>query len=277
MQILFIGDIFGKPGRELVRRALPALVARFAIDFTVANVENAAAGSGITRDTGDELLSRGIDVMTTGNHVWDKREALTYVGAEPRLLRPLNMSAAAPGRGVTVARTKAGRPVGVINVMGRVFMPPVDDPFAATSAAVERLRDACRVIVVDIHAEATAEKVAMGWHLAGKVTAVIGTHTHVQTADARVLSGGTAYMTDAGMTGPHDSVIGVVREAALARFLSGLPARLEPAEENPRLQAAVITADDQTGRATAIERIDWSADDVTRARAEMADGPDRDS
>jgi 2',3'-cyclic-nucleotide 2'-phosphodiesterase len=276
MQILFIGDIFGRPGRDLVRRALPALATRFRIDVTVANVENAAAGAGITRDTGDELLSRGIDVMTTGNHVWDKREALTYIGAEPRLLRPINMSAAAPGRGVTIIRTQAGRPVGVINVMGRVFMPPVDDPFAAVSAAVERLRDACRVIIVDIHAEATAEKVAMGWHLAGKVTAVIGTHTHVQTADARILPGGTAYLTDAGMTGPHDSIIGVVREAALTRFLSGLPAKLEPAEDNPRLQGVVITADDETGRATAIERIDWSADEVTRARAEMDDGPGRD-
>jgi len=275
MRILFIGDIFGRPGRDLVRYALPIALERFAIDFTIANVENAAAGSGITRETGDELLSRGIDVMTTGNHVWDKREALTYVGAEPRLLRPLNMSALAPGRGVTMARTAAGRPVSVINVMGRVFMPPVDDPFAAVSAAVERLRDACRVIVIDFHAEATAEKVAMGWHLAGKVTAVIGTHTHVQTADARILPGGTAYITDAGMTGPHDSIIGVVREAALKRFLSGLPARLEPAEENPRLQAVVVTADDETGRATAVERIDWSADDATRARAEMADGPGR--
>jgi hypothetical protein len=269
MQILFIGDVFGRPGRDLVRRGLPALVHRYAIDFTVANVENAAAGAGITRDTGDELLGRGIDVMTTGNHVWDKREAVTYVGAEPRLLRPLNMSAAAPGRGMTVARTAAGRPVGVINVMGRVFMPPVDDPFAAASAAVTRIGDDCRIILVDIHAEASAEKVAMGWHLAGKVTAVIGTHTHVQTADARILPGGTAYMTDAGMTGPHDSVIGVAREAALSRFLTGMPARMEPAEDNPRLQGAVISVDDQTGRATAIERIDWSLDDVKAARASL--------
>lgn len=268
MRILFIGDVFGRPGRELVRRALPVLVDQCAIDVVIANVENAAAGSGITRDTGDELLSRGIDIMTTGNHVWDKREAITYVGAEPRLLRPLNMSVLAPGRGVTVARTRAGRRVGVINVMGRVFMPPVDDPFAAVAAALERLRDECRVIVVDMHAEATAEKVAMGWHLAGKVTAVIGTHTHVQTADARVLPGGTAYITDVGMTGPHDSIIGVVREAALARFLTGVPGRFEPAQDNPRLQAVVVTADDESGRAEAIERLDWSLDDVQRAQAD---------
>lgn len=269
MQILFIGDVFGRPGRDLVRRALPALVGRYRIDVTIANVENAAAGSGITRDTGDELLRCGIDVMTSGNHVWDKREAATYIGAEPRLLRPLNMSAAAPGRGVTVVRTVGGRPVGVINVMGRVYMPPVDDPFAAATAAIERLRQECRVILVDVHAEATAEKVAMGWYLAGRVTAVIGTHTHVQTADARVLPGGTAYLTDAGMTGPHDSIIGVSRDAALSRFLTGMPARMEPAADNPRLQGVVITADDQTGLATGIERIDWSLDDVAAARAAM--------
>jgi len=270
MQILFIGDVFGRPGRDLVRRGLPALVARYAIDVTIANVENAAAGAGITRETGDELLRVGVDVMTTGNHVWDKREALTYVGAEPRLLRPLNLSAAAPGRGVTMVRTTAGRPVGVINVMGRVFMPPVDDPFAAVAAAVERMRADCRVIVVDIHAEASAEKVAMGWYLAGRVTAVIGTHTHVQTADARVLPGGTAYLTDAGMTGPHDGIIGVSREAALSRFVTGLPARMEPADGNPRLQAVVIGVDDQSGQATAIERLDWSLEDVQAARAAMA-------
>lgn len=274
MRILFIGDIFGRPGRDLVRQALPALIERDAIDFTVANVENAAAGSGITRDTGDELLSRGVDVLTTGNHVWDKREATTYVGAEPRLLRPLNMSALAPGRGVTVARARTGRPVGVINVMGRVFMPPVDDPFAAVDAAVLRLREECRIILVDVHAEASAEKVAMGWFLAGRVTAVIGTHTHVQTADARILPGGTAYMTDAGMTGPHDSVIGVAIEPALARFRTGMPAKLEPAAENPRFQAAVVTVDEQTGQATAIERIDWSAGDVRAAREEMAGARD---
>jgi metallophosphoesterase (TIGR00282 family) len=271
MRILFIGDVYGRPGRDLVRRALPALADRYGIDLTIANVENASAGSGITRETGDEILGRGVDVMTTGNHVWDRREAITYVGAEPRLLRPANMSPLAPGRGATVARTRAGRPVGVVNVMGRVYMPPVDDPFAAASAAVARLADDCRVIVVDMHAEATAEKVAMGWHLAGKVAAVIGTHTHVQTADARVLPGGTAYITDVGMTGPHDGIIGVAREAALARFLTGLPGKFEPAEGNPRLQAVVITVDDETGRATAIERLDWSHDDVQQARAQLAE------
>lgn len=275
MRLLFIGDVFGRPGRDLVRRAVPALIEAHAIDFTIANVENAAGGSGITREAGDELLSRGIDVMTTGNHVWDRREALTYVGAEARLLRPVNMSALAPGRGVVVARTRDRRPVGVINAIGRVFMPPADDPFAAVSAAVDRMRAECRVIVVDMHAEATAEKVAMGWHLTGRVTAVIGTHTHVQTADARVLPGGTAYITDAGMTGPHDSVIGTSRDAALGRFLTGLPHRFEPASDNPRLQAVIVTADDETGLASGIERIDWSFDEVQRLQADAARLADR--
>ncbi len=266
MRILFIGDVFGRPGRDLVRRGLPALAAHYEIGAVVANVENAASGAGITRETGEALLECGIDVMTTGNHVWDKREALTYIGAEPRLLRPLNMSAGVPGRGVFVARVGGGRPLGVINAMGRVFMPPVDNPFEAVSAAVADMARECRLIIVDMHAEATAEKIAMGWYLDGRVTAVVGTHTHVQTADARVLPGGTAYITDAGMTGPHDSIIGMEREQVISRFVTGLPTRMEPASGNPRMQAVVITADDQTGRALDIERIDWTQDDIAEAR-----------
>jgi hypothetical protein len=271
MRILFIGDVFGRTGRDLVREALPVLEARYAIDAVVANVENAASGAGITRETGDALLRAGVDVMTTGNHVWDKREALTYIGVEPRLLRPLNMAAAAPGRGTFVARLAEGRPLGVINAMGRVFMPPVDNPFEAVAAAVDRLSRECRVIIVDMHAEATAEKIAMGWHLDGRVAAVVGTHTHVQTADARLLPGGTAYITDVGMTGPHDSIIGMERAEILARFVTGLPARMEPAEANPRLQAVVIDADERTGLARDIVRLDWTRQDLTEARRE---GPD---
>jgi 2',3'-cyclic-nucleotide 2'-phosphodiesterase len=266
MRILFIGDVFGRTGRDLVRGGLPLLAARHGVDAVIANVENAASGAGITRDTGDALLKYGVDVMTTGNHVWDKREALTYIGVEPRLLRPVNMSAGAPGRGTYVARLADGRPIGVVNVMGRVFMPPVDNPFEAVAAAVERLSRECRLIVVDMHAEATAEKIAMGWHLDGRVAAVVGTHTHVQTADARVLPGGTAYITDAGMTGPHDSIIGMERAAILDRFITGLPARMEPASDNPRLQAVVIDADERTGLARSIERIDWSTHDIAEAR-----------
>ena len=265
MRILFIGDVFGRTGRDLVRQGLPVLGARYAIDAVVANVENAASGAGITRETGDALLKHGVDVMTTGNHVWDKREALTYIGAEPRLLRPLNMASAAPGRGTFVARIAEGKPLGVVNAMGRVFMPPVDNPFEAVAAAVDRLARECRIIVVDMHAEATAEKIAMGWHLDGRVTAVVGTHTHVQTADARILPGGTAYITDVGMTGPHDSIIGMERALVLDRFVTGLPARMEPASENPRLQAVVIDADERTGLAREIVRLDWSQQDLADA------------
>jgi len=262
MRILFIGDVFGRTGRDLVRLGVPVLVGRYAVDAVVANVENAASGAGITRETGDALLKAGVDVMTTGNHVWDKREALAYIGVEPRLLRPLNMSPAAPGRGAFVARLADGRPFGVVNAMGRIFMPPVDNPFDAVAAAVDRLSRECRVILVDMHAEATAEKIAMGWHLDGRVAAVVGTHTHVQTADARVLPGGTAYITDVGMTGPHDSIIGVTTEAALGRFLNGMPAKFEAAAGPGRLNAVIVTADAATGRATAIERLNLSAGDV---------------
>ncbi|HNV03139.1 MAG TPA: TIGR00282 family metallophosphoesterase [Vicinamibacterales bacterium] len=270
MRILFIGDVFGRPGRDLVQQAIPLAEARFGVDAVVANVENAAAGAGITRDTGDALLASGVDVMTTGNHVWDKREALTYIGAEPRLLRPLNMAEGAPGRGAFVARVAGGAAIGVLNVMGRVFMPPVDNPFAAVDAALARLEGACTTIVVDIHAEASSEKIAMAWHLDGRVTAVIGTHTHVQTADARVLPGGTAYITDAGMTGPHDSIIGMERGPLLERFVTGLPGRMEPASANPRFQGVVIDADSRTGRALSIERIDWPETEIAGAR--KADG-----
>ena len=274
MRILFIGDVFGRPGRDLVRKAMRPLTARYLVDLVIANAENVASGSGVTREAGEALLDAGVDVMTSGNHIWDKKEALTYIGAEPRLLRPLNMAAGAPGRGVFVTRAAGGRPVGVINAMGRVFMPPVDNPFEAVDKAVAQMQHECRIILVDVHAEATAEKVAMAWFLDGRVSAVVGTHTHVQTADARVLPGGTAYITDVGMTGPHDSVIGMEREAVLNRFVNGLPARMEPASGNPRLQAVVITVDDATGRASAIERLDWSDDDIQQARdAEGDDEP----
>src|SRR6195952_4950248 len=180
MRLLFIGDIVGKPGRELVRRGLAAIVDEHRVDLVIANAENSAAGFGITREIGDQLLGWGIDVMTSGNHIWDKREALDYIGAEARLLRPANYPAGAPGRGAYLARAREGQTVGVINVMGRVFMPPVDDPFAVVLKEVDGLKERARIIFVDFHGEATSEKVAMGWHLDGRVTAVVGTHTHVQ-------------------------------------------------------------------------------------------------
>jgi hypothetical protein len=262
MRILFIGDIVGKPGRELIRKGLRPLVERFDVDFVIANAENAAAGFGITKDIGDTLLEWGVDVMTSGNHIWDKKEALSYIASEPRLLRPANYPAGVPGRGSYLAQTGDGRAVGVVNAMGRVFMLNLDDPFAVVLREIEALRHRTKIIVVDFHAEATSEKVAMGWHLDGKVSLVVGTHTHVQTADERILPGGTAYLTDAGMTGPHDSIIGMEREAAMSRFLTGLPAKFEPATGNPRLNGIVVDADEKTGRASAVTRISYSESEL---------------
>jgi metallophosphoesterase (TIGR00282 family) len=262
MRILFIGDIVGRPGRELVRRGLAALVEHHAADIVIANAENAAAGFGITREIGDQILDWGVDVMTSGNHIWDKKEAIDYIGAESRLLRPANYPAGVPGNGSYLARTGDGRAVGVINVMGRVFMLAIDDPFAVVLREIEAMRQRTHVIFVDFHAEATSEKVAMGWHLDGKVTAMVGTHTHVQTADERILPRGTAYLTDVGMTGPHDSVIGVETEAALGRFLNAMPARFETATGNPRLNAVLVEADEKTGLATRIERLSYSVDEL---------------
>src|SRR5258707_3467020 len=258
IRILFIGDIVGKPGRELVRRGLAGIADFHRIDLVIANAENAAAGFGITREIGDQLLEWGVDVMTSGNHIWDKKEALDYIGTEPRLLRPANYPAGAPGNGSYVARTRDGVSVGVINAMGRVFMLNIDDPFVVIRREIEAMRERARIIFVDFHAEATSEKIAMGWHLDGLVTAMVGTHTHVQTADERILPKGTAYLTDVGMTGPHDSIIGVEIGAALGRFLTALPKKFETATVKPRLNAVIIEADEQTGLAMDIERLSLS-------------------
>ena len=258
MNLLLVGDIVGRPGRELVRRGLRAVIDAHEVDLVIANAENAAAGFGVTKDIGDSLLEAGIDVMTSGNHIWDKKEALDYIKAEPRLLRPANFPAGVPGRGSYVAQTGDGRAVGVINAMGRVFMQPLDDPFAVVLREIESIRHRTRVIIVDFHAEATSEKIAMGWHLDGRVTAIIGTHTHVQTADERILPKGTAYLTDVGMTGPHDSIIGMEVEPSLARFLTGMPSKFEPATGNARLNAVLVEADERTGRATGVARIGYS-------------------
>jgi metallophosphoesterase (TIGR00282 family) len=271
VRILFIGDIVGRPGRELVRRGLGAIVEHEAIDFVIANAENAAAGFGVTREIGDHLLEWGVDVMTSGNHIWDKKEALDYIGTEPRLLRPANYPAGVPGNGSYLARTRAGETIGVINVMGRVFMLNIDDPFAVVVREIEAMRQRTRTIFVDFHAEATSEKIAMGWHLDGRVSAVVGTHTHVQTADERILPKGTAYLTDVGMTGPHDSIIGVEIGPSLGRFLNALPAKFETATANPRLHAVIVETDAQTGRATDIERLSLGVDDLEQLGAAMTD------
>jgi len=261
VRILFVGDIVGRPGRDVLKRGLPLLLEQERVDFAIANAENAAAGFGITREIGDQFLDWGIDVMTSGNHIWDKKEAIDYIGAEPRLLRPANYPSGVPGNGSYLGRTRSGESVGVINVMGRVFMLDIDDPFAVVKREIEILRSRTRTIVVDFHAEATSEKIAMGWHLDGLVTAVVGTHTHVQTADERILPQGTAYLTDVGMTGPHDSVIGVDIGAALGKFLNAMPARFETATGNARLHAVLIDVDPETGRALGIERVDLGLGD----------------
>lgn len=272
MRILFVGDIFGKPGREIARRAIPALVERESIDFVMANVENSAAGFGVTGDIADTILGFGVDVMTSGNHIWDKKEVLDYIDGQPKLLRPANFRPGTPGRGSYLGRTRTGEPVGVVNLMGRIFMQPLDDPFAVVLKEIEALRAKSRVIVVDFHAEATSEKVAMGWHLDGRVTAVFGTHTHVQTADERILPKGTAYLTDVGMTGPHDSVIGVTVDAALGRFITGMPSKFEAASGAARLNAVIVTADQGTGRATAVNRLNLSAEQVEALAAQTPAG-----
>ncbi len=262
MRILFIGDIFAKVGRDLVRRAVPGLVRTREIDLVIANGENAAGGFGLTRDVSDELFKAGVEVMTSGNHVWDKRELLTFIDDEPRLLRPLNYPEGTPGRGSTLVTTAHGDRVGIVNVMGRVFMTAIDDPFTIARREVERLRAQTPIVFVDMHAEATSEKVALGWYLDGLASAVVGTHTHVQTADAQVLPGGTAYITDVGMTGPHDGVIGVDRQAIINRFLTGLPSRFDTARGMPRLHGVIVDVDPETGKATAIERLSLTTDDV---------------
>ena len=255
LKMLFIGDIAGKVGLIAVKRQLPRLVANREIDFVVANGENMAGGVGISMDLAQELFSLGVHVVTTGNHVWRQRELKDHIDAEPRLLRPLNFTRGQPGAGYGLFKTVAGVPVGVVNLIGQVFMDPADNPFVAMDEALRDLSDA-KIILVDMHAEATSEKRAMGFHLDGRVTAVLGTHTHVQTADDQILKGGTAYITDVGMTGPHDSVIGMRTELVLERFKTGMPQSFKPSKSGARFQAVEIIADPSTGSAVEIERID---------------------
>jgi metallophosphoesterase (TIGR00282 family) len=257
VRLLFLGDVFAKPGRTAVRRLVPRLIAARGVDLVVANAENAAGGAGVTPDAAEELLGSEVDLLTSGNHIWAKKEIVPYLERSgSRLLRPANYPRGSPGRGSAVVQTPDGRRLGVVNLEGRVFMKSLDDPFAVGLAEVEALRAAgLRCILVDMHCEATSEKNAMGWFLDGKVSAVLGTHTHVQTADARVLPGGTAFVTDVGMCGPWDSVIGVRKELVLERFLSQRPVGFEPAKHDVWLQGALVEIDDASGRALAIERV----------------------
>jgi metallophosphoesterase (TIGR00282 family) len=243
MNILFIGDIVGAPGRRAVAELLPRAVDHFFIDLVVANGENASGGIGITPQVADDLLSQGVDVLTSGNHIWKHKEILSYLEGTDRLLRPANYPPETPGRGFTTVETAAGEPVAIINLEGRVFMNAIECPFRAMDQFLETLSPEVKVILVDMHAEATSEKQAMGWYLDGRVSAVVGTHTHVQTADERILPGGTGYITDAGMTGPVDSVIGMRREIILERFLTQRPQPFKVATQNLQLQGAVLKID----------------------------------
>jgi 2',3'-cyclic-nucleotide 2'-phosphodiesterase len=254
MKIMMIGDVYGEPGRAALEKLLPRLRDQHHADFTVVNVENAAGGFGVTQPIADSILDLGVDVMTTGNHVWDKKEIAAYIGKENRLLRPANYPAGTPGVGYVTVKAGPYR-VTVINLMGRVFMNPIDCPFRKAESILEAVGSETPIRLVDFHCEATSESIAMGWWLDGKVSAVVGTHRHVQTADERVLPGGTAYITDLGMTGPTDGVIGVDREQILQRFLYQMPTRFETAKGPAALHGVVITVVPDTGRASAIERL----------------------
>lgn len=264
MNILFVADIYGSPGRRAVRDLMPEIVSSMGIDFVIANVENAAAGFGVTKEILEELKGLGVECMTSGNHIWDRRESMPLLDQEPLLLRPHNYPAGAPGCGSKVFTTKAGVKIGVLNLMGRVFMRELDCPFRVADREVARLREEAAVILLDFHAEATAEKVALGWYLDGRISALLGTHTHIQTADERILAKGTGYITDAGMTGPHDSVIGVRKELAIKKFLSLLPTRFEPAEGDVRLNGVHLDIDESTGRCRHIERISLALEPAPR-------------
>lgn len=255
MRILFVGDIVGRAGRQAAVSLVPQLRNELSADFVIANAENAAGGVGLTPALADELLSgKGIDLLTLGNHAWVKKEIYPYLQNETRILRPANYPPGAPGHGIGVYETACGMLAAIV-VVGRVFMDPTDDPFRCVDEALERLSGHARAVLVEIHAEATSEKLALAYHVAGRVAAVIGTHTHVQTADETILEGGTAYITDAGMTGPTESVIGMKKETIISRFRTGLPVRFEAAEGPAALNGVLLEVDEQTGRATSIARI----------------------
>ncbi len=266
MKILFVGDVVGLPGRRVLRSGLAALRGTLRPDLVVANGENSAGGNGITPATAEELFRAGCDVLTTGNHVWDRKEIVPYLERHERLLRPANYPEGVPGRGTALVAARDGTPVLVINLMGRVFMPAVNDPFRAADSIFAEYAGRARVSIVDFHAEATSEKIAFSWYVDGRASAVLGTHTHVPTADERVLPGGTACITDVGMTGPHDSVIGVEKADVLERFLTQRPVRFSPARDDARLQAVLIDVSAENGRALEIRRVEFREGDRDEKR-----------
>jgi metallophosphoesterase (TIGR00282 family) len=254
MNVLMVGDVYGEPGRAAIQKLVPRLRSQHAVDLAVVNVENAAGGFGITPPIAKAFLEQGVDVMTTGNHVWDKKEIVPHIVKENLLLRPANFPEGTPGVGYVSVKAGPYR-VGVVNLMGRIFMNPIDCPFRKADEVVAQLRRETPIILVDMHAEATSETMAMGWYLDGRVSAVVGTHRHVQTADERVLPGGTAYITDLGLTGPTDGIIGVDRQQIIQRFMTQMPIKFEAAKGPAALHGVVITLDPETGRATAIQRL----------------------
>ena len=255
VKLLFIGDIIGKPGREALSRELHRIVDRHRVDLVIANGENAAGGFGLTAETAQELFKCGVQMITSGNHIWDKKDSLEYIKREERIVRPANYPEGTPGRGATLVSTPGGVKIGVLNLEGRVFMNNLDCPFRCADREIAKLKEETPIIFVDFHAEATSEKVSLGWYLDGRVSAVVGTHTHVQTADERILTAGTAYMTDAGMTGSFDSVIGVRKEDAIEKFITQRPAKFEVAKKDIRINGVVIEVDEKSGLALSIERI----------------------
>ncbi|MDI6890922.1 MAG: TIGR00282 family metallophosphoesterase [Thermodesulfovibrionales bacterium] len=255
MKVLFVGDIVGKVGRITTKALLPTIVDRYKIDLVIANGENAAGGFGITGKVVSEILSYGVHIITTGNHVWDKKEFVAQISKEGRVLRPLNYPPGVPGYGSIIYPLPSGEKVGVINISGRVFMSNIDCPFRTGKEEVEKIGLITKMIIVDFHAEATSEKMAFGYFMDGKVSAVIGTHTHVQTADERILPGGTAYITDVGMTGPYNSIIGIEKEQVIQRFLTNMPARFETARGEGIFSAVIVEIDGKTGKTTAVQRL----------------------
>jgi len=255
VRFLFIGDIVGKPGRRAIRELLPKIISRHEIDFVIANCENSASGFGVTRDVVDELYQNHIDVLTSGNHIWDKKEIREFLEDYETLLRPANYPDGTPGWGSVVVETPVGIHVGILNLAGRVFMQPIDCPFRSAEKELAGFAGKTKIIIVDMHAEATSEKKALGWFLDGRVSAVLGTHTHVQTADEEILPGGTAYISDAGMTGPFDSVIGVKKDVVIEKFLFAIPTRFDVAKADVRLQGVIFDVSEKDGKCSNIQRL----------------------
>jgi len=255
LNVLFIADIVARPGRWAVSQFLPDLQKLHQIDFTIANVENAAGGFGLTKEIAKKIHSYGVDCLTSGNHIWDRKDIYPYLDEDERILRPANYPPGVPGRGSEIFETAEGQKIGVLNIQGRVYIKETDCPFRVAEEEIKRLKDETNIIVVDLHAEATSEKIALGWYLDGKVSAVLGSHTHVQTADEIILPAGTAYITDVGMTGAHASVIGINKDDALSRFLLQIPRRFTPAKKDIKFCGALVKIDAETGKALSIERI----------------------